>query len=316
MRADSITPFWLRQFTKLTAASTLFLIFAGAMVTSTSSGLAVPDWPLSYGQLMPPMVGGIFYEHGHRMIATFVGLLTLIQAFWLQFREPKRAVRLLGWTSLVTVIVQGVLGGLTVLFLLPTAISVSHAALAQIFLGLNTAIAFLTSRTWHEWSTASRAEPDSLLSSGVKIVLVLIFLQTLAGALMRHMGAGLVIPDFPLSFGRLVPPFLSMEIVVNFTHRFGALVVSAAILWLLPAVLRSASEGLRRLYYVLVGLLALQITLGAWTVWSLKHAFTTSLHVTTGATMLAVAVMLALATHATRQPRVVRVEAAGGEVPA
>lgn len=316
MRADSITPFWLRQFTKLTAASTLFLIFAGAMVTSTSSGLAVPDWPLSYGQLMPPMVGGIFYEHGHRMIATFVGLLTLIQAFWLQFREPKHAVRILGWTSLATVIVQGVLGGLTVLFLLPTAISVSHAALAQIFLGLNTAIAFLTSRTWHEWSTASRPEPSSLLSSGAKIVLGLIFLQTLAGALMRHMGAGLVIPDFPLSFGRLVPPFLSMEIAVNFTHRFGALVVSAAILWLLPAVRRSASDGVRRVYYVLVGLLALQVALGAWTVWSLRHTLTTSLHVTTGAAMLAVGVMLALATHVEREPGVVRVEPAGGEVPA
>jgi heme a synthase len=313
MRADSITPFWLRQFTKLTAASTLFLIFAGAMVTSTSSGLAVPDWPLSYGQLMPPMVGGIFYEHGHRMIATFVGLLTLIQAFWLQFREPKRAVRVLGWTALVTVIVQGVLGGLTVLYLLPTAISVSHAALAQIFLGLNTAIAFLTSRTWHEWSTAPRPEPDSLLSSGAKIVLGLIFLQTLVGALMRHMGAGLVIPDFPLSFGRLVPPFLSVEIAVNFSHRLGAVVVSVAILWLLPAMRRSASAGVRRIYDLLVGLLVLQITLGAFTVWTLKHALTTSMHVTTGAAMLAVAVMVVLGTHTRRAVDAVQVGPAGGE---
>ncbi|HEX2120061.1 MAG TPA: COX15/CtaA family protein, partial [Thermoanaerobaculia bacterium] len=111
------TPKWLRRFTKLVAASTLFLIFAGAMVTSTGSGLAVPDWPLSYGMLMPPMVGGIFYEHGHRMIASAVGFLTIIQAVWLQRREPKRFVRLLGWLSLAAVIVQGILGGLTVIFL-------------------------------------------------------------------------------------------------------------------------------------------------------------------------------------------------------
>src|SRR2546422_4112072 len=105
------TPRWLRRFTKLVAASTLFLIFAGAMVTSTGSGLAVPDWPLSYGMLMPPMVGGIFYEHGHRMVAATVGLLTVIQAIWLQRRERKRFVRILGWCAVGAVIAQGLLGG-------------------------------------------------------------------------------------------------------------------------------------------------------------------------------------------------------------
>ena len=128
------TPRWLRRFTKFVAGSTLFLIFAGAMVTSTGSGLAVPDWPLSYGMFFPPMVGGIFYEHGHRMIASAVGFLTIIQAVWLQMREPRKFVRILGWTALAAVIVQGILGGLTVIFLLPTAVSVSHAALAEIFL--------------------------------------------------------------------------------------------------------------------------------------------------------------------------------------
>src|SRR5438552_9708968 len=90
------TPVWLRRFTKFVAASTLFLIFAGAMVTSTGSGLAVPDWPLSYGMVMPPMVGGIFYEHRHRMIAATVGFLTVLQAIWLQLRAPKRRPRILG----------------------------------------------------------------------------------------------------------------------------------------------------------------------------------------------------------------------------
>ncbi|MGZ7042720.1 MAG: COX15/CtaA family protein, partial [Thermoanaerobaculia bacterium] len=135
------TPVWLRRFTKLVAASTLFLIFAGAMVTSTGSGLAVPDWPLSYGMLMPPMIGGIFYEHGHRMIAATVGLLTVIQALWLWRREPKRRVRMLGFLAVGAVIAQGVLGGLTVIFLLPHAISVAHAGLAEIFFCLNVSIA-------------------------------------------------------------------------------------------------------------------------------------------------------------------------------
>src|SRR5260221_5921625 len=88
----------LRGFTKFVAFSTLLLIFAGAMVTSTGSGLAVPDWPLNYGMLLPPMVGGILYETGHRYIASFVGFLVVIQAIWLQMREPKRFVRMLGWT--------------------------------------------------------------------------------------------------------------------------------------------------------------------------------------------------------------------------
>src|SRR3712207_2615983 len=132
------SPVWLRRFTKLVAASTLFLIFAGAMVTSTGSGLAVPDWPNTYGEFMftfpySKWVGGIFYEHGHRLIASTVGFLTIIQAIWLQRREPKRYVRVLGWVALAAVIVQGLLGGLTVIFLLPPAISIAHAGLAEIF---------------------------------------------------------------------------------------------------------------------------------------------------------------------------------------
>ena len=139
------TPVWLRRFTKLVAFSTLFLIFAGAMVTSTGSGLAVPDWPLAYGMFFPPMIAGIFYEHGHRLIAGSVGFLTVIQAIWLQRREPKRHVRILGWTSLGAVIAQGLLGGLTVKLLLPPIVSIAHAGLAEIFLCLNVSIAFFTS---------------------------------------------------------------------------------------------------------------------------------------------------------------------------
>ena len=127
----------LRLFTRFVALSTAVLIFAGGLVTSTGSGLSVPDWPNTYGWFMfsfplSKMVGGIFYEHGHRLIASTVGFLTVVQAIWLQRREPKRFVRRLGWLSLLAVCVQGALGGLTVIFLLPKTISVSHAALAEI----------------------------------------------------------------------------------------------------------------------------------------------------------------------------------------
>src|SRR5436305_7365563 len=107
----------LHRYAVLTACATLLLIVAGGLVTSTGSGLAVPDWPLSYGRLMPPMVGGIFYEHGHRMIAAAVGFLTVLQAIFLQLRDPKRRARILGWCAVGAVIAQGVLGGLTVIFL-------------------------------------------------------------------------------------------------------------------------------------------------------------------------------------------------------
>ena len=123
----------LHIYARIVVLVSLFLVFAGGMVTSTGSGLAVPDWPLSYGMLMPPMIGGIFYEHGHRMIATLVGMLTIGLAVWLQRRESRRWLRRLGWGALAAVCLQGLLGGLTVLFFLPTAISVGHAGLAQLF---------------------------------------------------------------------------------------------------------------------------------------------------------------------------------------
>src|SRR5512142_1456128 len=300
------TPVLLRRYTKLVAACTLFLIYAGAMVTSTGSGLAVPDWPLSYGMLMPPMIAGIFYEHGHRMIAATVGLLTVIQAISLQMREPKRFVRILGWCSLGAVVAQGVLGGLTVLFLLPHAVSISHAGLAEIFLCLNMSIAFFTSESFRRLREGTREEqaPTALTT----LLVVLVYAQILAGALVRHLGAGLAIPDFPLSFGRLVPPFTS-EAVVTIT------IVALAV-----RVFRFVPR-LRPLMTLLLALVALQIYLGAKVVWfgsanpgayhslagavPLRLASITSFHVVTGAATLATSLLLALTARAVARERAV-----------
>ncbi|HET7712694.1 MAG TPA: COX15/CtaA family protein [Thermoanaerobaculia bacterium] len=286
------TPPWLRRYTKFVAFSTLFLIFAGAMVTSTGSGLAVPDWPLSYGMLMPPMVGGIFYEHGHRMIAAAVGFLTVLQAIFLQLREPQRTVRILGWMALAAVIVQGLLGGLTVIFLLPPAISVAHAGLAEIFFCLTVSIAFLTSRTYSE----VRGEPrgDSPFHGAAALV-ALIYLQILVGAAMRHLGAGLAIPDFPLAFGQLIPPITSLKIGIHFAHRAGGVAVAIAVIAMAIRLRRyDVRHPLRQISSMLLLLVPVQILLGGYTIWSGKHPMITSIHVMTGALTLATSLLLCL----------------------
>src|SRR5947207_11802570 len=106
---------WLHRYAILVAVCTLLLVLAGASVTSKEAGLSVPDWPLSYGQVIPDMTGGVLFETGHRMIATVVGILTIILAVWLQRVERRSWVRKLGWTALGAVIAQGLLGGMTVL---------------------------------------------------------------------------------------------------------------------------------------------------------------------------------------------------------
>jgi cytochrome c oxidase assembly protein subunit 15 len=290
------------------AVSTLGLIFVGGLVTSTESGLAVPDWPLSYGTLFPPMVGGILYEHGHRMVAATVGFLTIALALWLWRVEPRKWVRRIGLLALATVIIQGSLGGITVLFLLPTAVSVSHAATAQLFLCLTVSIAVLTSHGWLR-------EGPRLSDPGAPSVRLLtaattgiIYTQTILGALMRHTQSGLAIPDYPLSFGHLVPPTFTPQILVNFLHRTWALVVAGFVIWAASRILRGyrAERGLRLPAVVLLCALVGQITLGALTVWTAKSVVLTTLHVAGGAFTLAASLVLTMRTHRAVLPKISR----------
>ena len=276
----------LHRFAVLTAVSTLALIVAGGLVTSTESGLSVPDWPLSYGKLMPPMVGGVFYEHGHRMVATAVGILTVILAVWLARSESRRWVRRLGLLAVVAVVAQGVLGGLTVLFLLPTPVSVAHACLAQAFLCLVVTIAVVTSPDWQP--AAGRASAASRLAAWAAGG---VFVQLVVGAVMRHTKAGLAIPDFPLSLGRVVPPLDSFPVAIAFAHRAWALVVAGLVL---TAALAAARSGLKRAGFFLASLVLVQIALGAATVLSGKSVAITTAHVATGALLLGSAVALSL----------------------
>lgn len=163
------------------------------MVTSNDAGLSVPDWPTTFGSIykMPHMVGGVKFEHGHRMVAEFVGLLTIVLAIWTWSADRRRWIRLLGVAALVTVIAQGILGGITVLFYLPPAVSSAHAALAQTFFCIAVVIALFTSRRYIE--EQPRIEFDVRRPSLITLSLLSIFVlyvQLILGAMFRHKGLG------------------------------------------------------------------------------------------------------------------------------
>ena len=269
------------------------------MVTSTDSGLAVPDWPNTYGHFMfsfpfEQMVGGIFYEHGHRMIASTVGMLTVALAIWTWRTDPRRWIRWLAVAALGAVILQGLLGGLTVLFLLPAPISIGHAALAQLFFCITVSLALFTSRGWRSPST--RLPDDPALARRTLVTTVLVYAQILVGATMRHRDAGLAIPDFPLAFGRVIPPVWSIDITVHFAHRLGALVVTAAIAVTIARVWTRHRRvaALRRPAIAMAILVAAQVTLGAFVVLTGLQPIVNTAHLVNGALLLATSLVLTL----------------------
>jgi cytochrome c oxidase assembly protein subunit 15 len=292
---------WLHRFALLTAGSTLCLIYAGALVTSTGSGLAVPDWPLSFGQFFPPMVGGVFYEHGHRLVAATVGLLTMVLTLWVCVADRRVWLRKLAILAACAVVLQGLLGGMTVLMGLPAAVSVAHACLAQLFLCALVAIAVFTGPGWTSARDRSAAFDDGRVPLRwlATAFAAVVYAQLVVGAVMRHIGAGLAIPDFPLAHGRIIPPLASQAEVIHFTHRIGALVVAATAGWTCLRVVRRHAEErqLLRPALIAVWLVLLQISLGAITIWTRKAVVPTSAHVVTGAAILATAIVLALRAH-------------------
>ena len=295
----------LHRFAVLTACATFLLIFVGGLVTSTGSGLAVPDWPLSFGQLFPRMEGGVLFEHGHRLFAATVGVLTVVLCVWLLRAEPRRWVRRLGVAALVAVVLQGVLGGVTVLLRLPTITSVAHAALAQIFMCLVVTIAAVTGRTWlSEWPVPHGPGADGTVNLTFA-VLAAVYGQILLGAIVRHTGSGLVIPTFPLANGRLWPPMDSPYVAYQMAHRTGAVVVAVLSVWAAVRILRRHGDValLRRPALLLLAVLVCQILLGALTIWTAKAVIPTTAHVLGGALLLATALILSLRAHRLLSPR-------------
>jgi len=286
----------LHRYALAVTAATAALLFIGGLVTSTGSALAVPDWPLSFGKVFPPMTGGVLFEHGHRMVAAGVGLLTVVLAVWLWRAEVRRSVRWLGIAALAAVVLQGVLGGVTVLLKLPVPVAMAHAGLAEIFFCLTAAIALVTSSSWLEAPApgADAGRPPLRTLSAVTVGVV--FIQVLAGALVRHTGAGLVIPDFPLAFGRLWPSVTSGPVAYQMLHRVGAVVVAALVIWTIAVTMRRHGDvpGLRRPALALALLLAWQLYLGAAIIWTRRAVVPTTTHVLSGALVLVTSLVLAL----------------------
>jgi cytochrome c oxidase assembly protein subunit 15 len=245
------------------------------------------------------MVGGIMFEHGHRLIASTIGFLTVVLAVWLWRRDGRRWLRWVGVAALAAVILQGVLGGLTVLYSLPDAISIGHAGLAQIFFCLTVAIAVFSST---RWLNGEAAVDDRTLRRLSAATVVAVFVQILLGATMRHTGAGLAIPDFPLAFGRALPPEWTAAVAIHFSHRVGAAIVTVLVALLVLHVRyhHGAHPLLRRPANALALLLVAQVTLGAYVVWTRRDMYVNSAHVMMGALVLAAALVVALRAHRIR----------------
>lgn len=307
----------LRRLAKLTCASTIFLIFAGGLVTSTGSGLSVPDWPLSYGMVFPPMVGGVFYEHGHRMIATVVGFLMLCLAILTGLFEKRYWVRNLAYIALGAVIIQGILGGITVKFFLPLWVSVSHGILAQTFLIMTVVLAYSLSKE-REVRTQETFDSQGKFLWAALTLAYLVFIQLIIGAIMRHSHSGLAIPDFPTVGGEWWPRFDQVmlnvindarfnhnldpvtmgQVVLHFLHRAGAGILLIALIALnfFSLDIKKNNLSVHKTLLILNSLFVFQITLGVITVLSTKEYHMTSLHVVTGALVLAWIVLLTLRT--------------------
>jgi len=237
---------WVHRLALSTAATTMVLILMGGLVTNTGSALAVPDWPTTFGYNMftyPPSqwVGGVFYEHSHRLLGSLVGLLTVVFAVMAWRWEPRRWVRWLGVVALVGVIGQGILGGLRVV-LLEHGLAIIHGCVAQAFFGLVVALTVVTSRTWQWLERNPFSSNSGALWVLLLVVPLLVYLQIVLGALLTHTGTQLLV------------------------HASGAVVVTFAITTLATLVLRHFGDRVevRRPAMLLVGVVALQLGLGLW----------------------------------------------------
>jgi cytochrome c oxidase assembly protein subunit 15 len=312
---------WLRRYTKFLVAVTLFLIFAGSLVTSTGAGLSVPDWPNTYGTFMflfplKDMVGGIFYEHSHRLIASTVGLMTVILALWVARRETRSWVKKLAGFALATVVLQGLLGGLTVLFFLPAPVSSGHAVLGQTFFIVTIVMAYSQSRErWQRVRLVNEVHDKTLARLAV-VTAILIYVQLILGAVMRHTESGLAVPDFPTMAGAYWPTFDAQmlgwinswrydfdlpavtwsQVVIHLTHRLVAILVSVSVLTLGFRILvrHHARREILLLGLAMMVILVLQFSLGALTILTGKQFVVTSVHVTMGAFLLGLSILMVL----------------------
>jgi len=310
---------WLNRFAWLTCVATLLLICSGGMVTSKNAGLTVPDWPTTFGYNMflfpfSKWVGGILFEHTHRLMGSLVGFLSIILAVWLWLSEDRQWLRKLGLIALIGVILQGILGGLRVT-MMKDEIGIFHACVAQAFLGLLVFIALVTTNLWRSISNAvvDLKKVASLKTLAIAIT-VATYLQLALGATMRHQHKDLAILDFPTANGAWVPDtsaaalakinawrdarglsdVTAFQIWLQMAHRFLAFIIAVAVIMFYLRVWRDAPRfaTLKRLSLFWVVLVSCQIAVGAWTIWSGKAADVATAHVAVGGMMLSLGVSI------------------------
>ncbi len=316
MRRESLCG--LHWFSVVLVFCTIILISVGAFVTSKGAGLAVPDWPQSYGYNMflfpiSRWVGPILYEHSHRLIASGVGFMTIILAGWIWMRDSRCWMKGLGVAALVLVIIQGLLGGYRVVWL-KDWLGLIHGCTAQLYFGMILAIALFTSPSWLNRRRVPAMSRGWVFLVG--ILTLLIYGQLILGAAMRHAHRGLSIPDFPKAYGAWWPkidvkqleeinrvreiqgqmPTTLGLIHLQMMHRILAAILLVGILavaWKtsllaeIPSLLRRGTQGWG-------AAVLLQAVLGVATIWTQKAADIATLHVAVGALVLGTGVILVI----------------------
>jgi heme A synthase len=280
----------VRTFAAATAAATFLLLLVGGLVNPTGSSLACPDWPLCHGQAFPEMTGGVLFEHSHRLVATAVGLMTIVLAV-VAYRERRSDPGLarLGVLAVVLVCVQGVLGGLTVIYRLPPEISMAHLALSMFFFLFLVYMAVRARR-------AAQVDVPAPLNRLLVVGVVAVYAQIVLGGLVRHSGAALACGvDIPLCLGDLWPRYALPQI--HMAHRIAGVAVGAYAIVAAVLAARHLTGGLRRVASLLPALVVAQIGLGVLTVVSMKSLWIVEAHLAFGVLLL---LSMALLTFRTR----------------
>jgi cytochrome c oxidase assembly protein subunit 15 len=344
MSALDLPKRFLHWYAVSVAATILVLICSGGLVTSHGAGMAVPDWPNSFGYNMflfplSRWVGGVFFEHTHRLIASGVGLLTIALCVFTLVVEQRAWVKWLAGIAVLAVVAQGVLGGLRVTEH-NALLGLFHGCLAQGFFCLVATIALVTSPFWRRIERAARAGEIRTLRFWAVTVTVMLFIQLALGASMRHSHTGLAIPDFPAAYGGIfppldvasvarinearsatqsAPPITSGLILLQYIHRGWAVLIVIGLISVATAILRNrqvpgAARSAAGFWILLV---VAQFLLGAWTIWSNKaadiatsHVFVGALTFMTGVLLSAVLSAMLSSTRAERSPATLRKEVA------
>ena len=266
------------------------LLLVGGFVHNMGASLACPDWPTCHGTLMPEMTGGVAIEHSHRLLASAVGIFTIVLAVLLaKKRSEDRGLVRLGFLGVLLVIFQGVLGGITVLFKLPPIVSIAHLGTSMIFFAVVIVIAW---RTKPIPTTGLRGEQGR---GEVGLAILFTYFQILLGAVVRHTHSGLVCPDIPFCHGFIWPWGMGYMTALHMAHRWIGVILAVLICRLTLTLWKEAPQMVRRLLLLATGIVFCQIALGILSVLTLLGVPAVTAHL--GGAALLWATMVSLWIH-------------------